>query len=341
VSTQHKVALSFDDGVTQFITVPDNEILLDAAMRQGVTIPVDCREGVCATCKGTCESGRYEQEYVDEDALSEDDLANGGVLSCQMRVKSDCTVKFDFASHIAGSKGPTEIQGTVTKVNVLSETAALLDIDASERPQQIDFLPGQYAHLHVPGTDAWRSYSFSRQPNAENQLQFLIRLLPQGQMSDYLNQRAQPGDKIVMKVPLGAFYLRAQTRPVVMIAGGTGLAPFLSMLEQLLSTGELAHPVTLFYGVTRHVDLCETERLADLAAQSDLITIHSIIMEDDPGWNGPVGVVTDLLEEPHFNGGDVDAYLCGPPPMVDAVKQWLANNDMAKCQLYFEKFSAS
>ena len=338
---EHKVALNFDDGVTQFITVSDKGILLDAAMRQGVTLPVDCREGVCATCMGTCESGRYEHDYVDEDALSEEDLAQGGVLACQMRVKSDCTVKFNFASHIAGSKGAAEVHGTVSKVSVLSETAALLNIDAGEHSQQIDFLPGQYAHVNVPNTDAWRSYSFSRQSNSDNQLQFLIRLLPEGQMSDYLTQRAKPGDNITMKLPLGAFYLREHTRPLIMIAGGTGLAPFLSMLEHLLSNGELAHPVTLFYGVTRFVDLCETERLAELAAQSDQIQVHSIIMEASPSWNGSLGVVTDLLQGSHFNGGDVDTYLCGPPPMVDAVKQWLADNDMAKCPLYFEKFSAS
>ena len=83
----HKVALSFNDGRTHFVGVNGNEVLIDAAMRHGLTLPVDCREGVCASCKGTCQSGDYDLEYVDEDALSEDDLAKGGILACQMRVK--------------------------------------------------------------------------------------------------------------------------------------------------------------------------------------------------------------------------------------------------------------
>lgn len=85
----HSVALNFADGKTFFISVNDDELLLDAAVRQGINLPLDCREGVCGTCQGQCETGIYEQDYVDEDALSERDLAERKMLACQTRVMSN------------------------------------------------------------------------------------------------------------------------------------------------------------------------------------------------------------------------------------------------------------
>ena len=216
----HKVALNFSDGRTHFISINPGEMLIDAALRHGLTLPVDCREGVCASCKGTCQSGQYDLEYVDEDALSEDDLARGGILACQMRVESDCAVRFDFDSSLCSSAGPEVVEAVVAKVEVLSDSTATLHLDASGRKGQLDFLPGQYAHVQVPGTDEWRSYSFACEPNESNQLQLLIRLLPDGVMSNYLRENAQPGDQIRLKAPLGAFYLHQVKRPLVMVAGG-------------------------------------------------------------------------------------------------------------------------
>ncbi|UTW02645.1 anthranilate 1,2-dioxygenase electron transfer component AntC [Amphritea atlantica] len=338
----NKVALNFSDGRTKFIGVNAGETVLDAALRQGITIPVDCREGVCATCKGRCSSGDYQLEYVDEDALSESELEQGSVLTCQMRVASDCAIEFGFESTLCTSAGPEELEAVITKIDRVSESAAVVYIDAQARGDQLDFLPGQYAHVNVPGTSEWRSYSFACAPNETNQLQFLIRLLPQGVMSDYLRDRAKPGDRMKLKAPLGAFYLHQIKRPLIFVAGGTGLAAFLGMLDQLVENPQRCdQPITLFYGVTQMADLCEIERLQAFAEKLPGFSYDSIVMKETDGWQGPVGVVTDLFEDSHFNDGEVDLYLCGPPPMVDAVKGWLDERDMANSAIHYEKFSAS
>jgi len=338
----YKVALNFSDGVTFFISVNPNEMLIDAALRHGLTIPVDCREGVCASCKGKCEVGQYKLDYVDEDALTEKDLASGGILACQMRVSSDCAVRFDFESSLCSSIGPEIIEAVVTKVEVLSESTAMLFVDASRDKGQLDFLPGQYANLHVPDTNEWRSYSFACQPNQNNHLQFLIRLLPDGVMSNYLRDKARTGDTVQLKAPLGAFYLHQVNRPLIMVAGGTGLAAFLGMLDGMASNPEkVTQPVTLFYGVTQEDDLCEINRLGSYRKNIPGFNFKTIVMQPSSDWEGSEGVVTDLFEEHHFNGGDVDAYLCGPPPMVEAVKVWLEKLNMNNAAIYFEKFSAS
>ncbi|WP_428035579.1 anthranilate 1,2-dioxygenase electron transfer component AntC [Amphritea sp.] len=338
----YKVALNFSDGRTHFIGVNAGETVLNAALRQGMTLPVDCREGVCATCKGTCQSGSYELDYVDEDALSEAELEKGAVLTCQMRVSSDSALQFDFDSTLCTSAGPEQIDATVKAVEIVSESTAVVHIDASVRAGQLDFLPGQYAHVQVPGTDEWRSYSFACAPNDRNQLKFLIRLLPQGVMSDYLRDRVKPGDTLRLKAPLGAFYLHQITRPLILVAGGTGLAAFLGMLDEMSAhPARYTQPVTLFYGVTQAADLCEIERIQGYAEKLPNFSYHNIVMQENGGWQGPVGVVTDLFEEHHFNGGEIDAYLCGPPPMVDAVKNWLDQREMSNSHVHYEKFSAS
>ncbi|WP_165678955.1 2Fe-2S iron-sulfur cluster-binding protein, partial [Metapseudomonas otitidis] len=99
----HKVALSFADGTTQFLTVQGNERLLDAALRHGLTLPLDCREGVCGTCRGLCESGQYSLDYADEEALSPEELAERHILACQTRVQSDATFRFDFDASLCNA----------------------------------------------------------------------------------------------------------------------------------------------------------------------------------------------------------------------------------------------
>ncbi len=94
----HKVALSFADGKTLFLPVGHDDLLLDAALRHGINLPLDCREGVCGTCMGRCEAGSYSLDYADEDTLSAADLEQRKVLACQTRVRSDAAFYFDFAS---------------------------------------------------------------------------------------------------------------------------------------------------------------------------------------------------------------------------------------------------
>ncbi len=114
----HSVALNFADGKTFFISVNNDELLLDAAVRQGINLPLDCREGVCGTCQGQCETGIYEQEYVDEDALSERDLAERKMLACQTRVKSDAAFYFDHDSAICNAGDTLKIETKVTAVEL-------------------------------------------------------------------------------------------------------------------------------------------------------------------------------------------------------------------------------
>ena len=331
----HKVAFSFADGKTLFFPVGANEILLDAALRNGINIPLDCREGVCGTCQGRCESGDYTQDYVDEEALSSLDLQQRKMLSCQTRVKSDAAFYFDFDSSLCNAPGPVQVCGTVSEVQQVSASTAILTVRLGA---SLDFLPGQYARVSVPGTDGWRSYSFANLPG--NQLQFLIRLLPDGVMSNYLRERCHVGDVLLIEAPLGAFYLRHVSKPLVLVAGGTGLSALLGMLDELAATG-CEQPVHLYYGVRGAEDLCEAQRIHQYASKIPGFRYTEVLSDPPPAWPGKRGYLTEHFDVAELRDSSADMYVCGPPPMVESVQQWLVDQALDGVQLYYEKFTQS
>ena len=333
----YKIALNFEDGVTRFIDSSAAETVADAAYRQGINIPLDCRDGACGTCKCFAEAGRYElgEEYI-EDALTEEEAAQGFVLTCQMRAQSDCVVRVPASSDVCKTR-QARYEATISAVEQLSDTTIALKIKG-DALSQLAFLPGQYVNLQVPGSEHSRAYSLSSlQRNGE--VSFLIRNVPGGLMSSFLTGLAKAGDSMTLAGPLGSFYLRDIRRPLLLLAGGTGLAPFTAMLERIAEQGS-EYPMHLIYGVTHDIDLVETARLEALAARIPNFTYNACVASPDSTYPRK-GYVTQHIEPVHLNDGDVDLYLCGPPPMVEAVSAYLRDQAIVPANFYFEKFAAA
>jgi benzoate/toluate 1,2-dioxygenase reductase subunit len=334
----YQIALTFEDGVTRFIENRDGEIVADASYRSRINIPLDCRDGVCGTCKSFCESGEYELgDYVEGEAMTEDEEAAGYVLTCQMTPLSDCVINIPATSDVAKA-GASEHSGEITAIDHLSETTMEFSIRL-DNPSGLGFLPGQYVNLQIPNTDQTRSYSFSSGPQAE-EVTFLLRNTPTGALPTYLRGSGQVGDRIELKGPLGSFYLRPVQRPVLFLAGGTGLAPFLSMLHKLMVSGGAEQPIHLIFGVTNDADLVKLDVLDSYVDKLPGFS-YACCVADESSSHPNKGYVTRYVEPQHLNGGDVDVYLCGPPPMVDAVRGFLSAQNVAPTNFYFEKFSGS
>jgi benzoate/toluate 1,2-dioxygenase reductase subunit len=333
----YQIALTFEDGVTRFVEGRDGETVADASYRSRINIPLDCRDGVCGTCKSFCESGEYELgDYVPDEAMTEDEEQAGYVLTCQTFPQSDLVIKIPVTSDIAKA-GVSAHAGQITAIDQVSETTAYFSI-ALENRGALGFLPGQYVNIVIPGTDQTRSYSFSSGPQAD-EVAFLLRNTPTGALSTYLRERAKVGDRVEFTGPLGSFYLREVKRPVLLLAGGTGLAPFLSMLEKIGTSGT-EQPVHLVYGVTNDADLVRVDELEQYAKQLPNLTFTCCVADEACSYPNK-GYVTRYIEPQHVNGGDVDVYLCGPPPMVDAVRKWLESQGIAPLNFYYEKFSGT
>ena len=332
----HVVSLQFEDGASRVIRCGDSEAITDAAYRQKVNVPMDCRDGVCGTCKAMLESGTVDMGDYLEEALSEEEAAQGYVLACQCRPRSDCVLRI-AASSAACKLVPLVHEGVLSDVRPLSDTAILFTVTLAE-PAGLAFLPGQYVHVQIPGTTLTRAYSFCSPPGAAD-ARFLVRNVPGGRMSTMLQQHAGQPVPIRFTGPYGSFYLRDIRRPLLMLAGGTGLAPFLSMLDLLASRGTPpAFPIHLVFGVTRDVDLVALDRLAALARALPGFSFATCVA--DPNSAQPLkGYVTGHITPEHLNGGDVDVYLCGPPAMVDAVRDWMDATGVKTANFYTEKFS--
>jgi len=334
----YQIALNFEDGVTRFIECGDGELVSDASYRARINIPLDCRDGVCGTCKTFCESGKYELgEYVVDEAMTEDEEEQGYVLTCQMTPQSDCVLRIPTTSD-AAKTGVSAYAGRVTSIDRLSATTTGFSIALNNR-SALGFLPGQYVNILVPGTDQTRSYSFSSGPQAE-EISFLLRNTDTGALPTYLRERAKGGDRIEFNGPLGSFYLRPIERPLLLLAGGTGLAPFLSMLDKISRNGGSEHPVHLIFGVTNDPDLVKLDELETYAKGLPNFTFACTVADENSSYPNK-GYVTRYIEPEHLNGGDVDVYLCGPPPMVDAVRSFLTAQSAAPANFYYEKFSGT
>jgi NAD(P)H-flavin reductase/ferredoxin len=334
----HQITAIFEDGkLVRFPAKPD-EIVYQAAYRSSIRLEHDCLEGACGACKALCTQGDFTvDDYVDE-VLSDAERAAGYTLLCKTKAKSSCTIELPYSSSfLAGQHEAQWLDASVVAVEPVSSSVIRMVLQLPDGA--VEFLPGQYIHMEVPGgAGAVRSYSFANAP-AQAQLEFFLKVYPQGAMSDYLRARARAGDAIRIKGPAGHFYLRAPRRPILMIAGGSGLAPMLSMLRSMEQSGAAEQPVHLIYGVNDASEFFGASELEQLATTLRLTV--ELVAVSPAGWDGPAGHVTSVLRKELLGGGDCDAYLCGPPPMIEAASAWLRANGMDPARVHAERFVTS
>ena len=217
------VTLLFSDGVAHRLDVPCGKKIVEAASEAGLNLLTDCSNGQCGTCTAQLLSGTVEMEDYDTAVLPDEDRASGTVLPCVCRVTSACAVEFPYESAEALAEEAPPILGEVVEVRQVASETVLLQVSI---PEGIQFEPGQYVRIQPEGADFHRSYSMANMPGS-NRLEFFVRLVPDGSFSGWLAS-AKPGDRVDLSVPHGTFFLRDEDRPRLFVAGGTGVAPFLS-----------------------------------------------------------------------------------------------------------------
>lgn len=332
----HQITAIFEDAQAVAFPARPGEIVYQAAYRAGIALEHDCLEGACGTCKARCTHGDFDIDDYSDEALDQTERDHGYTLLCKMVARTACVLELPYPSTLLAQRHqPSWLDATVTSVGWVSSSVKRIAMRL--HASGIDFLPGQYAHMEVPGADTVRSYSFANAPG-QAELEFFQKVYPRGAMSDYLRERACVGDPVRIKGPAGHFYLRPPKRPILMLAGGTGLAPMLSMLR---SAQRVEHPppMHLIYGVNDAAEFFGAAELQALAAELPL-TVERVAVSDT-GWDGPVGHVTTLLAEQRLYGGDCDAYLCGPPPMIEAAAAWLGEHGLNPDRIHAERFVTS
>jgi len=333
----HTIALQFEDGVTRFISCNPNEKLSDAAYRQKVNIPLDCRDGACGTCRGLCESGSYDMppdSYID-DALEEKDARAGYVLACQMRPTSDCVVRIP-ATSAACKTGVGDFPATVASVEQLSPSTIRFAL-ALDQPDQLDFLPGQYVNVIAAG-GLRRAYSLANAPRVDNKLELMIREVEGGAMSAYWFGTAQAKDLLRIEGPRGTFFLRDTAgADLIFLATGTGIAPIRAFLTELEGLPTEAQPrsITLLWGGRHPADLFWQP------PEMPGLRYVPVLSRADADWTGARGHVQDVLlaEKPDLSRAQV--YACGSQAMILSANQQLCAAGLPANSFYSDAFVAS
>lgn len=325
------ITLVFSDGAACKLSAQPGQKLIEVATQAGLNLLTDCSNGQCGTCIARLVAGGVDMDDYDRSVLPDEDRAEGCVLPCVCRVTGACAIELPYESTEALSDEPQPIPGEVVQVEaVAAETVRLrLHVD-----QQIDFEPGQYVRIRPQGTDVWRSYSMANVPG-EDTLDFFIRMVPGGAFSGWL-ATAQAGDAVEISIPHGTFFLREEQRPRLFVAGGTGVAPFLSMLRTLAGRAPAAQ-TTVLIGARTPGHLFALDELESLRALIPGLELR-VAVEQDAAGGCHQGYATDLIPELGL-APDTRVYLCGPPPMVEAGRRAAEAAGLPRQDVLCERFA--
>ncbi|CAN7515286.1 2Fe-2S iron-sulfur cluster binding domain-containing protein [Pseudorhodoferax sp. LjRoot39] len=323
--------------------VEEGEWVLDAAFRQGIAVAHGCREGRCSSCKCVLLEGDAEVEDYSTFALPDYERDSGHVLLCRTQAFSDLTVELLNYDEdlIRRSIAVKEFAGKLASVTALTHDTRLLEVQLE---QPMKFWAGQYVELTVVEAGVTRSYSMASTQSTPDTLRFIIRKYPDGAFSSLVDTTLQPGTALTVKGPYGSCFRREERPgPMVLVGGGSGMSPLWSILQDHLHSGE-QRPIRFFYGARTRKDLFFLQEFAAIAQQLadfEFIPVLSQATAED-AWEGETGFVHEALERvlrAQQLPGEIDAYTCGPPPMIDAVLPVLQRLGVELDRTYVDKFT--
>jgi NAD(P)H-flavin reductase/ferredoxin len=315
------IMLRTRDGAEHALACDPEVTVLDAAEAAGLFLPAVCRKGTCGACHARVSEGEYKLGEVAPDVLPTE---AGGVLLCCCAPQTDIVVDLPYPDGAIPRCAPVTRTATIDELVPAGGGAVWLTLTFTSDPalgSAVDFIPGQYMELAVPGTDIRRAYSLANLPNWDGRLEFLIRLQPGGAFSTWLADTARPGDVLETRGPLGQFVLdEASMQPRILVAGGCGLAPLLSMLRRLESFGD-AQPTTLIVGVNHESEFFADKAIEDLRDALPMLRVEYAVWKPEGTWAGFVGTAAEALDKALGEAEDTpDIYVCGPPKLMEAVR---------------------
>jgi len=312
-------AISVQPSGIQFDAQPD-ESLLAAGIRQGIGLPYGCKDGACGSCKCKLVSGQVQQSNFQRKALSEDEEAQGFVLTCSARALSDVTLEsrqVTPAGALPVKKMPTRVSSLVRK----TEDVMVMQLQLPANDTFV-YRAGQYVEF-ILRDGARRSYSMANAPDKGPGVELHIRHMPGGRFTDQVFGTMKEKDILRIEGPMGSFFLREDSeKPMVFLASGTGFAPLKALLEHMQHCG-ITRPVTLYWGGRRPADLYLDDWVqAQCAAMPNLhyVPVVSDALPED-AWQGRTGFVHHAVLEDFPDLSSYQVYACGAPIVVDSAKR--------------------
>lgn len=319
-------------------TVEDSESVLDAALRHGIVIPYSCRNGTCLTCMGKVVEGAVTYPGGEPpDCLDETAVAVGQALFCQARPTTDLVIEVREVRD-AGDLAPRRTRCRVAEMERRAPDVMILRLKLPDN-ERLAFLPGQYIDILLRDGRR-RSFSLANAPHDDARLELHVRHIEGGEFSEQVFFNMEKKALLRIEGPYGQFYLREDDdRPILMMAGSTGIAPLKSMLDHLFHIGN-NRPVHLYWGVRARRDLYLDEELRALAERCPWLRYTPCLSEPQPDddWQGRIGLVHNMLLQDHPGLGDYTVYMSGPPAMIVAARRDFDRHGVDPEHLYQDAF---
>jgi propane monooxygenase reductase subunit len=324
------------------IEVDEDQTILRAAAEQGIMLMHGCKEGQCASCKSFVLEGEdIEHDRYSTFALPDYEKEEGYTLLCRAHAYEDVTIELlNYDEDMIRSGLPIQqaVAEVVSKDPVTHDLRHL--VLRLIQPGEVKFFPGQYMDIVVPGTDQVRSFSMANTSSRDGLLEFVIKVYTGGLFSQFLDKELQVGDHLELTGPFGVFTLRESDAELVFVGGGAGMAPILSLLRSMAERG-IHRKATFFYGARGQRDLCFEEELRAIAEKLPNFSYIPALSDED--WDGENGLITDVVKRLTGSAtlAAAHAYVCGPPPMVEAAIPLLETLRVSGKRIYYDKFTTT
>lgn len=333
------------EGTGEQFVQEGNDTVLRAALRHGIGVPYECNSGGCGSCRIQVVDGEVDDLWPGAPGRTERDRRTGRLLACQTQATSDAVIRVRTSAEYVGPTLPRRRGARVVGCEPATHDMRRIVL---RTPDPAVFLPGQYVSLAVPGVAAARNYSMANLANDDGDWELIVRRVPGGEATSVLCNDVTIGDEIELDGPYGMATLRhGAPRDLACVAGGSGLAPMLSIARGASAAGLLEHhSLHFFYGARTPADVCGEAELCDLAAAGDptRIVFHPIVstpkVDHGQPWDGATGYVHEMAVEMLADRlTEVEWYCAGPPPMTKALQQTLVVDHLVPVeQIHFDRF---
>jgi len=318
------------------ITCRGDQTLLDSCIQNGVPARYNCRSGECGECIASLLSGEvHEMPGADPAIFSDVQRAEGRLLLCMCFPRTDVRLNVPLASEAPAIR-PSVINTLVESVDRVTPTIYKVRM---ETPGSVEYRAGQCFEWVVPGVKPNRMYSAANRPG-DTAIEFHVRVYPGGKVGAFVMESLSAGQSMQIVGPFGNFGLSASDwRPSICIAGGTGLAPIRAILDQAFARGD-NRPIHFFYGARSQDELYCLDAMSAWVAKHPNFTFTPVLSDEpvDSGWNGERGLVTDVVAAQLRDAFGLEAYLCGPPAMIDAAVAVLAEGGFSESDIHADRF---
>jgi Na+-transporting NADH:ubiquinone oxidoreductase subunit F len=322
------------------LVVEGGKPLLFTLAEKGIFIPSACGgRGTCAYCKVQISEGGGPVLPTETPYLSPEDLESRMRLSCQVKVKEDLRIQIPEELFLI-----KEFTAEVERIETLTPAIKGLHLKILFPEEGVTFKPGQYVQLEVPkykltSGPEFRAYSISSSCFDHHRLELVITRVEMGAVTTFVHEYLKPADRLLVTGPFGEFHLRNSDRDILLIATGSGLAPFMSILDQI-EKQEIKRKTILFFGARTKGDLYYQDRIRAWDKRLHQFKYIPVLSRPDQEdrWDGEKGRVTHLIEKYVAEGSNLEAYICGAPAMVESCQELLREKGIPEDQIFFDKF---